>query len=410
MKETVPLTEQTRPRARDFGLHFGELTPGPLNAITDVAGVAVGHCSVQFGEGPLTPGRGPARTGVTAVVPHPGNTFLDKATAAVHVINGFGKAAGFIQVQECGGLETPILLTNTLSVGRVGDALVQYMLRDNPAIGVETGTVNPVVGECNDGWLNDIRGRHVTEEHVFAALEAARSGPVAEGAVGAGTGMMAFGWKGGIGTASRVVPGPDGSGRYVLGVLVLTNFGSARDLVVGGWPVGRFLPPPEEVARRLRDPAPQPAGPGDGSVVIVMATDAPLDSRQLGRVAARASVGLVRTGSRLAHGSGDYAIAFSTGRRIAHTLPSGVAAGAAASADLSSAFASPGNPPEAVPVRVLPDDGPVMAGLLRAAGEGTEEAVINSLFQARTVVGRDGHVGVALPVDEVVGLVERFRS
>lgn len=365
--------------SKEATLRFGRLPRGPFNAITDVAGVRVGHHTLSEGEGALVPGRGPVRTGVTAIIPHEGNVFTDKVTAAVHVINGFGKAAGFIQVAECGVLETPVLLTNTLSVGRVSDALVGYMLARNEAIGVTTGTVNAVVGECNDGYLNDIRGRHVTEEHVLRALKDARGGPVQEGAVGAGKGMTAFGWKGGIGSASRV------SGGYTLGALVLSNFGSAADLVVDGWPVGRLLPDPSDAGKT--DPAGEE---GDGSVVIVIATDAPLDERQLRRIATRSVVGLVRSGSRLSHGSGDYAIAFSTTRRVNHTMPD--------------------EPGEAITAPLWPDDGPAFARLLRAAGEATEEAVIRSLFKAHTVVGRDGHVRRQLPVTEVKRIIRRLEQ
>lgn len=443
--------EGHRPRARELELApgaQGRLQPGPLNAITDVAGVSVGHCTIVDGVGDLSSGRGPVRTGVTAIVPHAGNTFADKVPAAVHVINGFGKAVGFLQVDECGVLETPILLTNTLSVGRVADGLVEYMLQDNPDIGVTTGTVNAVVGECNDGYLNDIRGRHVDREHVFSALADAKRGPVAEGAVGAGTGMTAFGWKGGIGTASRFVPvgGRDTCGRdaveqgateqrvvqYVLGALVLSNFGSPRDLIVGGWPVGRFLPDSDELSGavtgascseqgRVRDKegavglkrAQSENEHGDGSVVIVIATDAPVDARQLRRIAARSVVGIVRCGSRLSHGSGDYAIAFSTARHIAHTFDAdssrrdggGDSVRRGGSLDSSRPSGSP-----LVATDMLPDDGPVMAGLLRAAGEVTEEAVLNSMLKAHTVVGRDGHVRRALPVDELVQLIRGFES
>lgn len=431
-----------RPRARDLGLTLGELQPGPHNAITDVQGVLVGHCTINEGEGSLVPGEGPVRTGVTAIVPHGGNMFNDKVPAAVYVINGFGKAVGFVQVAECGVLETPILLTNTLNVGRVADALVEYMLQDNPAIGVSTGTVNPVVAECNDGYLNDIRGRHVGREHVFAALRDAKGGPVAEGAVGAGTGMTAFGWKGGVGTSSRLVPIAGKPQRsdpelgqseaeqpdYVLGTLVLSNFGAARDLIVGGWPVGRFLPDPHALSPRpdfgagdstRSDASDRSVGSngshrsdgariepgqevgsdeGDGSVVIVIATDAPLDARQLRRIAVRAAVGIVRCGSRLSHGSGDYVIAFSTAGRIPHTHATGSAVPNGTSSDRS------------ITTHAWPDDSPVIAGLLRAAGESTEEAVLNCMLQAGTTVGRDGHVRHALPVEQLRQLIHRFKS
>lgn len=409
-------------------LDLGRLPPGPHNAITDVPGVLVGHSTIVRGHGPLVVGEGPVRTGVTAVLPHGDNLFTEKVPAAVHVINGFGKAMGLIQVMECGVLETPILLTNTLNVGRVADALIDHMLADTPDIGITTGTVNPMVAECNDGYLNDIQGRHVGPEHVAQALADAKLGraAVAEGAIGAGTGMSAFGWKGGIGTSSRLIAVPGaktGVNRYVLGALVLTNFGTAHDLVIGGWPVGRYLPPPDGATNRPGRDTNRPhhdtnqpgnetnrtgedtnrtgnhgLDSGDGSVVIVLATNAPLDGRQLRRVAQRAVVGIVRCGGRLSHGSGDFVIAFSTAYRIPHAF--------AASGSLSPTAIPPVS--SVYDVSPWPDDGPVMADLLRASGEATEEAVLNSLFQAHTVVGRDGHVRHALPVEAVAELIESW--
>lgn len=388
--KTNPLQEDgRRPRARDLGHRLGRLQPGPQNTISDVSGVRVGHCTIQEGEGRLVPGSGPVRTGVTAIIPHPGNVFEEKVPAAVHVINGFGKPVGLSQVMECGVLETPILLTNTLNVGLVADALIEYMLLANPGIGVTTGTVNPVVLECNDGYLNDIRGRHVKREHVFAALADASDRRLSEGAVGAGTGMTAFGWKGGIGTSSRLVSAPGLDDGYMLGALVLSNFGAAEDLTVGGWPVGRYLRPFEETEAPGREDL---QSEGGGSVVIVLATDAPVDARQLRRIAARAVVGIVRCGSRLHHGSGDYVLAFSTATRVPHET-----------AHIGS------NPSSATP-GAWGDDSPVMADLLRAAGEATEEAVLNSMLQARTTIGRDGHVRHALPVEQVRELVRRFEG
>ncbi len=278
---SMPSTE--RPRVRDIGLQVGVLPPGPLNAITDVAGVAVGHATLIRGED--------VRTGVTAVLPHRGNLFREKVRGAVFVGNGFGKLAGSTQVNELGEIETPILLTSTLNVPRVADALIDYMLALPGNEDVQS--INPLVAETNDGRLNDIRGRHAGREEVFAAIRNARGGPVEEGSVGAGTGTVAFGFKGGIGTSSRR------AGRYTVGVLVQTNFGG--DLMIGGVPVGR------ELARDPKDP-------GNGSIIIVIATDAPADSRNLRRMAARAMMGLARTGSSAANGSGDYAIAFSTAR------------------------------------------------------------------------------------------------
>lgn len=353
-----------RPRARDLGIVIGELPTGPFNAITDVAGVRVGHTTLIASEGLLIPGQGPVRTGVTVILPHGDNLFLEKVPAAVHAINGYGKPLGFEQVRELGEIESPIALTNTLNVGLVADALVQHAVRQNPEIGIRTSSVNVIVAECNDGYLNDLQGRHVRAEHVFAALDAAAEGPVAEGAVGAGTGMTCYGWKGGIGTASRVLPA--GAGGWTLGALVLSNFGRPQDLVIAGDPVGRRLLPPRKT----------PAAPQDkGSVVTVLATDAPLDARQLRRLAVRAAAGLARTGSHFGHGSGDFVIAFSTAQRIPH------------------------DPGALTATRtVVAGEGAVMAWLFPAAAEAVEEAVVNSLYAAETITGRDGHVSHALPV------------
>lgn len=362
-----------RPRAREAGLWVGDVPTGPDNAITDVAGVRVGHATLIAGDGPLRPGHGPVRTGVTVVLPHAGNLFREKVPAAVHAINGFGKACGFEEVRELGVIEAPIALTNTLNVGLVADALVRHAVRQSPEIGIRTTSVNVVVGECNDGYLNDMQGRHVRAEDVWAAIDAAASGPVAEGAVGAGTGTICFGWKGGIGTASRKVPA--GAGGFTVGTLVQSNFGRPGDLTVLGVPVGR----------RLQPPSPQPA-PERGSIMIVLATDAPLGERQLRRLCVRAAVGLARTGSQHMHGSGDFVIAFSTAHRIEHTP-----------ASLTTTRT------------VLADEPRAMAGLFPAVVECVEEAVLDSLCRAETLVGRDGNVGHALPVEEVVTLVRRCR-
>ncbi len=367
----------TRPRVRALGLDdFWRLPTGRYNAITDVAGVRVGHAAVSFGDGELVPGAGPARTGVTVILPHGGNLFRNKVAAAVHTINGYGKACGFEQVRELGEIETPIALTNTLNAWRVADALVDHALALNPDIGIRTSTVNPVVGECNDGYLNDIQGRHVTEGHVRAALESAASGPVVEGAVGAGTGTTCYGWKGGIGTASRVTPAAQGG--FTLGALVQTNFGRAEDLRFGGVPLGQVLRPP------------QPPQPERGSVMVVLATDAPLDARQLHRLCVRAGAGLARTGATVGHGSGDFAIAFSTTRRIAHE---GGEQGAHALV---------------AQVPAIVDEGLVLDGLFLAVVEAVEEAVLNSLCAAETTAGRDGHVRYGIPVDEVGQMLKRM--
>ncbi len=363
-----------RPRLRETGLAVGELPPGPWNAITDVAGVRVGHTTLIAGEGPLEPGRGPVRTGVTVILPHGGNLFREKVPAAVHTINGFGKPVGFEQVRELGTIESPIALTNTLNVGLVADALVEHAIRENPDIGIRTSTVNVIVAETNDGYLNDLQGRHVRAEHVWAAIATASEGPVEEGAVGAGTGTTCYGWKGGIGTASRVVP-PE-VGGFTVGVLVQANFGRPEDLTVCGVPVGRFLLPP-----------PQDTGANCGSVVVVLATDAPLFSRQLHRLAVRGGAGLARTGTLHGHGSGDFVLAFSTAQRIPH---------------------EPGEP---VATRaVLADEEKALEALFRAVVESVEEAVLNALFRAETMVGRDGHVRHALPIEPVVALVRAASS
>ena len=365
----------SRPRARDIGLIAGDLLTGSGNAITDVAGVRAGHATLISGDGPLRPGQGPVRTGVTVILPHGDNLFRQKVRGAVHTINGFGKACGFEEVRELGVIEAPIAFTGTLNVGLVADALVQYAVRQSPEIGIRTSSVNVVVGECSDSFLNDLQGRHVRAEHVWAALEAATAGPVQEGVVGAGTGTSCFGWKGGIGTASRVVP-PE-AGGFSVGALVQSNFGRPRDLVVSGVPVGRHLQPP--------DPS-GPPPPERGSVMIVLATDAPLSSRQLHRLCVRAAAGLVRTGSHLGHGSGDFVIAFSTASRVEH-----------APASLTRTQT------------VLADEPRAMSWLFPAVVESVEEAVLNSLTRAETVVGRDGNTRHALPIAEVAMLVRRFR-
>jgi len=237
-------------RARETGLVVGAGPTGPHNAITDVTGVRVGHVTLIEGQGALRPGVGPVRTGVTAILPHGGNLFCRKVCAAVHTINGFGKPFGFEQVRELGVIESPIALTNTLNVGLVADALIEFSVRQHPAIGILTGSVNVVVGETNDGWLNDLQGRHVRAEHVWAALAVASAGPVPEGAVGAGTGTVCFGWKGGIGTSSRVLL--PSAGGWTVGALVQSNFGRPQDLVIGGVPVGRHLRPDQLSGRSMR--------------------------------------------------------------------------------------------------------------------------------------------------------------
>lgn len=379
---------QTRPRARDLGIVTGIYPSGALNAITDVEGVRVGHTTVVEGDR--------VRTGVTAIVPHGGNLFQDKVAGAVFVGNAFGKLAGSTQVNELGTIETPIVLTNTLSVGTAMDAVVRYTLAQ-PG-NEQVRSVNALVGETNDGGLNDIRGLHVTRAHVMAAIAGATGGPVAEGTVGAGTGTVNYGWKGGIGTSSRTVRlGPAREGReYTVGVLAQTNFGG--NLTIAGVPIFRSLQPPSRRAasadgRRpapatLRRPDPvDPASPaerdsGDGSCMLVVATDAPLDARDLRRLAARAIFGLARTGSAYSNGSGDFAIAFST------------------SPDARSRF----NDTAARARVILPAE--ATSPLFEAALEATEEAVYNALFQATTVRSANGTAD-AIPIDRVRELLKR---
>jgi D-aminopeptidase len=357
--------QPTRPRARDIGLAPGVLTPGPLNAITDVAGVRVGHTTLISGDH--------VRTGVTVVVPHAGNVFQEKVPGAVHVGNAFGKLAGSTQVDELGTIETPIALTNTLSVGPALDGIVRWTL-DQPG-NEQVRSVNALVGETNDGGLNDIRGLHVRAEHVVAAITSATSGTVAEGSVGAGTGTRAFSWKGGIGTASRRLDAR--AGGYTVGVLVQSNYGGY--LTMGGAPVGR------ELAQKGGGGSPDaPASDHDGSCMIVVATDAPLDARDLKRLAARAVFGLARTGSSYSNGSGDYAIAFST------------------AGELRVRFGE--SAPRAR--TLLPTDG--VSPLFLAALEATEEAVYNSLLKATTVTSRSGRAE-AIPIERLTEVLRRYR-
>jgi D-aminopeptidase len=352
---------EERGRARDFGVNLGVLPTGPLNAITDVTGVRVGQITLQEGDN--------IRTGVTAILPHGGNLFQEKVPAGVFVGNGFGKLTGSTQIAELGNLETPIVLTNTLSVAPAIEALVEYTLEQPGNESVVS--VNAVVGETNDGILNDIRGRHVTKEHVLEAIKNAQPGPVAEGCVGAGTGTICFGFKGGIGTSSRVIPKK--LGGYIVGVLVQTNFGGV--LQVGAIPVGKKLGQ-YYLSDSLRDAA-------NGSCMIVVATDAPVDACNLERMAKRAFMGLARTGGIASNGSGDYAIAFSTARenRIQSKAQ-----------DLTQTFT------------FLRDD--ALSPLFLATIEATEEAIIDSLFEATSTTGWEGHRAEALPLNKVKAMIK----
>ena len=382
----LSMQKTERPRVRDAGLVVGILPTGPLNAITDVSGVLVGQTTVVRGDD--------VRTGVTAILPHAGNLFREKVPGAVFVGNGFGKLAGSTQVEELGEIETPILLTSTLNVPRVADSLIDYMLA-LPG-NEDVRSINPLVAETNDGQLSDIRGRHVGREEVTSAIRNARSGPVEEGAVGAGTGTIAFGFKGGIGTASRRLP--PSLGGYTVGVLVQTNFGGI--LTIAGAPVGRELGRyylKDELERALPEKRTSKDTNGvldgrgkdlaDGSVIIVIATDAPVDSRNLRRMAARAMLGLGRTGSSAGNGSGDYAISFSTATSV-------------------RIRAAPGQAPIRQ-VESLSNDG--MSPLFLGVVEATEEAVYNSLFKATTTTGR-GRTVEALPIDRTLEILRKYGA
>ena len=361
---TLPIWSQTvqRPRFSELGIEVGVFKPGKLNALTDVAGVRVGQVTLSAGDS--------VRTGVTAIVPHEGNLFKEKVPAAVFVGNGFGKLVGVTQVDELGQIETPVLLTNTLNVWEVANGVVDYMISIPGNERVRS--VNPVVGETNDGFLNDIRGRHVKREHAVLAIRKASTGPVDEGSVGAGTGTVCFGWKGGIGTSSRVLP--QNLGGFMVGALVQTNFGGILDMA--GVPVGK------ELGRyAFKD---ELKYSGDGSCMIVVATDAPLNSAQLKRLAKRATLALGRTGSSMHHGSGDYVIAFSTAKEVrirpdANRLEQGV--------------------------KFKEDE---LSPLFQATMEATEEAIYNSLFKATTSRGYQGHEVAAIPVDSVKVLMRKY--
>lgn len=363
-------TVNKRPRASDLGLKVGILPAGPFDAITDVAGVTVGHTTIIRGDD--------VRTGVTAVLPHSGNLFREKVPGAIFAGNGFGKLTGSTQVDELGNIETPILLTNTTSVPQVADALTGYVL--NYLGDEDVLSVNPVVGETNDGYLNDIRGRHVTTDDVLAAIKNAKTGPVEEGDVGAGTGTVAFGWKGGIGTASRRLPAS--LGGYTVGILVQTNFGGV--LTIAGAPVG------QELGQYYLRQELQQQGMGrnhaDGSCMIIVATDAPLDARNLKRMAARALLGLARTGTAASNGSGDYAISFSTAPQVRiHSTDKALTQH----------------------IEVVTNDS--VSPLFLAAIEATEEAVYNSMLRATTMTGH-GHAVEALPIDKTTQILRKYGA
>jgi D-aminopeptidase len=360
----LQLTQAQNKRARDMGIQIGVLATGTWNAITDVPGVKVGQTTLIEGDS--------VRTGVTAILPHGANIFQAKVPAALFIGNGFGKLAGISQLQELGNLETPIVLTNTLSVSTAIQAIVEYTLRQKGNEQVQS--VNAVVGETNDGWLNDIRGMHVRKEDVWRALQNATPGPVQEGCVGAGTGTVCFGFKGGIGTASRKLPAS--MGGYTVGVLVQTNFGGV--LEIDGAPVGKELGK-FYLSDQLNNPV-------DGSCMMVVATNAPLDCRNLARLAKRAFMGLAKTGGIASNGSGDYVVAFCTNDSL--RVPHEPAGPVLLKPDLQNDFVSP---------------------LFMAAIEATEEAIINSLLAAETTKGKEGHVAESLPLDKLMLILKKYN-
>ena len=364
---------EPRLRARDVGIVVGSYAPGLNNAITDVAGVTVGQASIISGDGPLKPGIGPVRTGVTVVIPRD-DVWHKKVPAGAFVLNGTGEMTGLAWVTESGFLEYPIALTNTLNVPRVANGVMTWMITRYPEIGITDDTLTPVVAECDDGRLNDMQGRHVSEADVVKALENASSGIVQEGTVGAGTGMVSYGFKGGIGTSSRRLQETEGG--YTIGVLVNANQGRRPDLIVDGVAVGRLYETVPPVAQATSP------GQSEGSIIVIIATDAPLDSRQLTRLAKRAALGLARTGSTARHGSGDFMLAFSTANSIPHYPKEPTFQ----QTHLADTHLNP---------------------LITATVEATEEAILNALTMATTVVGRDGNRAEAISLTKLRAILDR---
>jgi D-aminopeptidase len=389
-----------RRRLRQLGFSVGRFPTGPENAITDVKGVRVGHTTLIWGEGPLVVGKGPVRTGVSAILP-PDPVFAERVLAGTFVLNGAGEISGLTQVAEWGLLETPILLTSTMSVGKVSDATVKWMTRRFPGIGTDYDVIIPIVGECDDSWLNDAVGRHVRSEHVYRAIEQAATGPVAEGSVGAGTGMVTCDFKAGIGTSSRRVaiaqmgtlegspnpPATDPAGRspaastrgatYTLGVLVQSNFGVMRSLRIAGAPVGEILEPEfAEADKRVRNA---------GSIICVVATDAPLLSSQITRLCKRAALGIGRVGSYAAHGSGEIVVGFSSANKVPR-----------ATSGMTHRL------------EILLDE--ACDGLYEAVVECTEEAIVNALCMADEMRGQSNHYAPALPLERLSEILRRYQS
>lgn len=374
MSDPSPPSDEKRVRARELDLPLGRFKPGKHNAITDVEGVLVGHSTIIHGEGPLRPGVGPARTGVTAIMPNQGNIFMERMMGGGFVLNGAGEISGMTQLMEWGLVETPILLTNTMSVGAVSDAVARHMVEAYPGIGDEHDVIIPIVGECDDSWLNDIVGRHVKRSHVEEAIRGAKAGPVAEGAVGGGTGMITCDFKGGIGTSSRKLP--EIYGGYTLGVLVMSNFGKMHNLRVGGMPVGEVL------AQKFHELKKRELS--YGSIIAVVATDAPLLSHQLSRLCKRVGLGIGRVGSYAAHGSGEIVVGFSTANIIPRRTGKMV-----------------------YKMKILLDQR--LDPLYEAVIEATEEAILNAMCMAQPMTGINGNHVPALPLDEVRRFVDACR-
>ncbi|MFW9903002.1 MAG: P1 family peptidase [Candidatus Thorarchaeota archaeon] len=364
---------------RNLGWSCGSYEPGKKNAITDVPGVKIGHKTIIEGKGDLIPGSGPIRTGVTMILPHNGNIFKEKVPAGVFVANGYGKATGIAQILETGVIETPIAITNTLNVGLVFDALISHAITETPEIGIKTGSVAPIVAECFDGYLNDIQGRHVKEKHVIEAIKQAKSSKVEQGNVGAGTGMQVFELKSGVGTASRIIPNEriDGDNVYQIGALVVPNYGRFRDFIFYGTEMmsvldrKKYLPKADEkwIAKL-----------GGGSIIVVIATNLPFNSRQLNRLAHRGALGIARTGSILSHASGDFIIAFSTENKVTHE----------------------NKDPFLLQKKLTNESSSVLSDIYRITIDLVQEAIYNAMLTAKTMVGRDNNIRVALDPNDLL--------
>jgi len=363
-----------RRRLRQLGIRIGSYPTGRHNAITDVSGVRVGQVTLIGGSGELKVGEGPVRTGVTAILPN-ADIFSQRVIGSAFILNGAGEVSGLTQVTEWGLIETPIILTNTLAVGTCSDAVVRYMVERHPGIGIEHDVIIPVVGECDDSWLNDIGGGHIRDEHVYEALENASDGPVAEGNVGGGTGMITCDFKAGIGTSSRRLPHHDGG--YTIGVLVMSNFGKMRDLRLDGMPIG------EIIIQRFRDKRLRDSVAG--SIIVVVATNAPLSAHQVARLCKRSALGIGRTGSFAEHGSGEIVVGFSTANAVPRQTNKMI-----------------------YKMKILLDR--AIDPLYRAVEEATEEAILNSMFMADTLDGHSGNVAYSLPINDVMEIVKETSS